>query len=79
MRINWVQASAIMDTIAENICHITHYMDSCDYGIEDFTEGVNTLTRDSFIKICKILDINEVKTEDEQQFAFGPGRAALVR
>lgn len=60
-KMKWVQASAIMDTIAENLCHVTDYMEESTYSVEDLTEGVNTLTRDTFMKITEILGYTEVE------------------
>lgn len=44
-KMKWVQASAIMDTIAKNICGV--------YGIvsiDEMTEKVNELTRKTFLR-----------------------------
>lgn len=53
-----IQATAIMDTIAKNICGV--------YGIvsvDEMTKKVNELTRKTFYDICSILDIEEIETE----------------
>lgn len=57
-KIKAIQATAIMDTIAKNICGV--------YGIvsmDEMTKKVNELTRKTFCDICSILDIEEIETE----------------
>lgn len=52
-----LQAYAIMDSIAKNMCGI--------YGtisIDEMTEKVNQLTRNAFNDICDILEITEIES-----------------
>ncbi len=53
-----IQATAIMDIIAKNICGV--------YGIvsiDEMTKKVNELTRKTFRDICSILNIEEIEEE----------------
>lgn len=61
--IKWVQASTIMDVIAEKSCNLVGFADSIDYknNMEDFTKAVNSNTREVFTTICDILGIEKVE------------------
>ena len=61
--IKWVQASAMMDVIAEKSCNLVGFADSIDYknNMEEFTKVVNNNTREVFTTICDILGIKEVE------------------
>lgn len=61
--IKWVQASAMMDVIAEKSCNLVGFADSINYksNMEEFTKAVNDNTREVFTTICDILKIEKVE------------------
>lgn len=61
--IKFTQASAIMDIIAEKSCYLVGFADSINYksNMEDFSKAVYDNTREVFITICDILEIEKVE------------------
>lgn len=62
MKIEWVQATAIMDTIANYLCYIPTTPPNED-NLEIFTETINDLSRNCFLKVCDILNITNVEMD----------------
>jgi len=60
-KITILEADTIVDIIAENMYYVLDYTDICDYTNETIVDGIITLTKDSFIKICEVLNIEKIE------------------